>query len=371
MGFKTAYAASETAALQNYKSEMIDDKIPMGAIEYAHENFKDVLYSSFGYYEQLSSKNPENYSLGDPFVICTLDGVQEEIYYFPICIGNKIVLVMSIVGTNQGYTLSASDELVALLERNNYIQNSFLLFYEEDEIIKVKTFFDTSLVTNTTISPQDSNVARDFDEASWITCVQYISTRITSMKTVNFEERSNNRMSKEAIIEAYTPAFSTDNVNGLKGSRICALYNPQRQYNLPICWAASVATIVNYRLGTNYSAIDVCDRMESEYVGKTVSFMKDSLKKYGITYNISYSQMNLGVIRAKIDNKYPISMISSNADGGWHATTLYGYTIATNGNYIVMHNPGTGSCSTIQYNTSGTTYSYNNKTFTWLQSLHY
>ncbi len=371
-GFKTAYAASETVALQNYKSQMIDDKIPTEAIKYANDNFEDVLYSSFGYYEHLSSNKLENYSLGKPFVICALDGIQEEIYYFPICLGDEIVLVVSVIGTDQGYTLSASDELVGLLTENKYLKSELLLFYKSNDSIKVKTNIHTQVADQIQTSNINyNNIVQNFENASWDICVQQISDKIDQMKVINLKSRIAKALDDSSAKEAYSPSFSTDNLVGQKGSRICALYNPQGQGALPICWAASVATIVNYRLGTNYSAVNVCDRMGLSYSGQNINVKQEALAKYGISYQKTISQLNLGVVRANIDNKYPIAMSCSNDNNSWHATTLYGYTIATNNNYIVVHNSGTQSSMTIRYIASGTTFSYNNSTYTWVKSLHY
>lgn len=38
---------------------------------------------------------------------------------------------------------------------------------------------------------------------------------------------------------------------------------------------------------------------------------------------------------------------------------------------ITFHNPGSNELETVIYNSSGTTYSYNNKTFTWKYTLCY
>lgn len=102
------------------------------------------------------------------------------------------------------------------------------------------------------------------------------------MKPININQRIQNTY--KSTLEGYMPSYNLDRTSGSDVGRICSLYNAQGQGNLPICWAATVATIVNYRLGTSHTAKDVCDLEGTGYKAASIDVKKAALKDYGLTY---------------------------------------------------------------------------------------
>ena len=210
----------------------------------------------------------------------------------------------------------------------------------------------------------------DFEKNSYLENALAVSDMVSEMQPVAIEDiyESSN---ENTICEEYAPAYSTDNMTGFSGSRVCALYNAQGQGNLPICWAATVATIVNYRKGTAYTAINVCDKLGVEYGGATIERKQEALSKYGINYKMTLAQLGWGSILSNIDSKYPIAVSAFTKKNEGHSMVLHGYTVSSSVKYVTMQNPGNKRIISVQYKTAGTTFSYNSKTWTWTKSLSY
>lgn len=140
------------------------------------------------------------------------------------------------------------------------------------------------------------------------------------------------------------------------------------------CWAASVATIVNYRKSSYYlTAKAVCDKMGIGYnAGGTIYDKRNALKKYGYNYNyIRNSQLSWSQIWSNLSGKWPIAMSTSSSNSA-HALTLVGCRNARGLYYITVWNSATSAYETMQYISNGkTTYMMNNAIFTWTKSLSY
>jgi len=342
-----------------YKQKFIDEAIPEEAERIIRETFRDILYATAPYYDNITFEEIGNYKLYDGFVIYNSEtDVKDEIYYYPVVNLDKIVLVISAIHTSRGWCVSASDEMVDFLNKIHYLSSDHYLLYFYNDELKVRNERDLD------------NAATDFEKNSYFECLQDMAKQMVSREPANINKivyESNHK----CIEESYTPAYSTDNMVGAKGSRICSLYNAKGQGSDPICWAASVATIVNYRKGTNYSARDVCDKEGTGYIGADISTKKKALKDYGITYKQTNAQVGWSSILSNIDAKYPIAMSAFDSSSNGHSTVLYGYTVTSNGSYITVFNPGTNNTVTLQYKSTGTTFSYNNRTWTWTKSLSY
>lgn len=140
----------------------------------------------------------------------------------------------------------------------------------------------------------------------------------------------------------------------------------------PICWAASVATTLRYLTNSYaYTARGVCDKIGHAYTAAGIDVKQKALKAYGIEYNnLLYSQITYSRIKNNIVNQYPILASTFSSKGG-HAITIVGYKNYGGIEMVTFHNSGTNTVETVVYNSNGTTYSYNNTTFTWKYTLCY
>lgn len=146
----------------------------------------------------------------------------------------------------------------------------------------------------------------------------------------------------------YTPEF----LNTASNVVVCGLFNQQGQGKYGLCWAASVATIVNYRNGTAYTAKNVADRMGIEYnTGGTLENASLALNLYGVMYKAIYNQISWTLVKKNIDQKRPI-YVAATSSGNGHAVACFGYKVNNQKKYVYFWNPGTQSTSIVLYKTA-------------------
>lgn len=343
------------------KTLQVDEKIPNEVTRYVLDKYLEIIEIAKSYYTEFSD-DTEDYSLGVPFVIYSeINKNWNSVYYYPVIKGDCILLVISVIDTNYGLTLSASKEFVPQLNEINYITDSNWIFYEDNNRIIALSEKSTILMSedsNTTFSVKSD------EQKSYTDLLNTISKKIEQRSPIDVDYITN--LSKNIdFLEEYTPSFSTNTST----SQICQLYNAQGQIG-GTCWAASVATIVNYRLGTGYTAYDVCDKIGVDYAAGTIGDKLYALSSYGLNYSRSDSQAPWNTIKNNIAGQYPIAASTFSGSDG-HAITVYGYRTIGATDYIVFWNSGEQSTQIVTYLPNGTTYSYNGTTWTWTKSLYY
>lgn len=310
--------------------------------------------------------------IGKPFIIIDLDvDQQDEIYYVPLLNNdNKAELVISVMGTNVGWNLAIDQDLVEDINKIGITGKEYLFIKSEENLLAIVDDKEYVLrgIKNNKINKfiSKKNIGLD-------TIDPFLSKRFKKVDvTKNLETTKN-------IKDKYSRSFSTDTYT----IKTCALYNEKGQGRYEDCWAASVATIVNYIKGSNISAINVCDKMKIGYnIGATIGEVQLALNKYDISYNYlnnnSSSILSWNDIKTNIDNRYPIYVAARHfkSDGKveGHAVTLYGYhNLSTK--YVCLWNSGLdngkGGYQVITYNSSRTTFTYGGNTFVWAFSLSY
>jgi len=211
--------------------------------------------------------------------------------------------------------------------------------------------------------------AVDITDEEYEEVVEEAAEFVENMEAVDVEkmkEKSNNCIVDEY---SYTPKYSYNQTSGSTTGKICALYNQQYQGDLPICWASTVATIVNYRKGIYITGKDVCDAMFTGYVGKNVTVATEALQHWGCNYTVTWKQLAWDVIVKNINKKYPIYVHASNATAGkGHAVTLYGYMNNNSSRYITIWNTASNNYQTITYKSSDTSFISSSKVFVWSRS---
>lgn len=137
------------------------------------------------------------------------------------------------------------------------------------------------------------------------------------------------------------------------------------QGSLSICWAASGATVANYRLGANFSGENMCHMINKGLETGNIYDTQKALKFVGINYSAIGEKIKLPKIKTNIDSKYPFVMFLYTASSGY-AVTCYGYKKTSNGSHnLVIWNSGTNRVEIIKFKPSGTVLPYNNKSFVW------
>ena len=350
-----------------FNNYSLSNIIPDNVSAFALENYKDLIEASLPYYTCLYSDDLNDYYLEEPFIIYS-NSNSPTIYYYPVSLNNQIVFLISIVNTSYGLSISGSEEMTDGLNSISYIENNNeYIFYENGPEINVETNNSDTIVLEQLPNYENSEnqVDDSFLDLNFEQKKQKVYEQAKFSETLDIDSVKVSSMTMDE--EGYYPAFSTLSPTNYT----CLLYNQKGQGNYPICWAASVATIVNYRKGTNYSATDICDSMNLPYTAQNINVKKDALSKYGLNYQIRTRQLTYSEIKTNLSNRLPIAASTftggSNSDG--HAVTVYGCNMPSVTEYIIIWNSGTNSSQTLYYNPNGSTYSYANKTWTWTKSL--
>lgn len=113
-----------------------------------------------------------------------------------------------------------------------------------------------------------------------------------------------------------------------------------------MCWAASIACIVNHLKGTEYTAVQVAKR----YYGNTnynltlpLVQIDDILNgTYGLSYTYKDQIPSTGAIMKNLNNNYPICA-TFQFSSGYHVVVIHG--INWLGGYIYIMDPEYGFCS--------------------------
>ena len=115
-------------------------------------------------------------------------------------------------------------------------------------------------------------------------------------------------------------------------TRKCSITNFVTQGNYNLCWAACVATIVNYKKGLSLSAANVAVAMghtnytSPNYAGANALFVIDTLSYYGLTYSISNGKLGWSLVKSNINNNRPfIAALTNSNNTKGHQLVGYGY----------------------------------------------
>lgn len=112
-----------------------------------------------------------------------------------------------------------------------------------------------------------------------------------------------------------------------------------------LCWAATIACIVNYKKGTSLSAVSVAQGYygSGDYnYGLNISYVPGILANYGLSYSYQNITVTSNVILTNLMNDYPIYS-SWVYPGGAHAVCIYGVNPV--GGYLYIMNPASGFTS--------------------------
>ncbi|MCM1159149.1 MAG: hypothetical protein NC300_11555 [Bacteroidales bacterium] len=343
--------------------ENIEKNIPQNATEYVRNNLEDIISIALYYAKDLGMEKieKENAEIGMPYVIYELDNSNpDEIYYYPIIDkkNNKIALMVTVVGTLDGWSHTIDTTMVDELNAIKYNTDNYIFYKCEDTIVA-----DNAEKEQILTGDIDSKCAR-FAKKDFEDKVDIISKKMNNYEKVDVD------IVEKTSIEAYAPSFSTNADN----SKILKMHNAACQGSKPTCWACSVATIVNYRRGTELFGMDVCEAMNRKPGGASIYVKQKALKKYGLNYSIiRKKQLSWSLLCSNIDSKWPVAISSFTSDGKkGHAVTAYGYRKQGENKYVVIWNSsGAGVIQIMQYKKGGSTYTFNQNTFIWKKSLSY
>lgn len=137
-----------------------------------------------------------------------------------------------------------------------------------------------------------------------------------------------------------SPGVSLYGVVPVTEGRNCSITNFVEQNGYNICWAACVATIVNYKKGLSLTAESVATNMgqnytASNYHGAPVNVTLEAFSSYSLNYESTQDKLSWQNVKNSINNDYPfaIRLRSSSANSG-HIVTGYGYECRYGDDYM-------------------------------------
>jgi len=189
--------------------------------------------------------------------------------------------------------------------------------------------------------------------------VEVISDKIN---TVNIGKQ--NMFSDLSVVSSYSASVLSD-LEMVK----CNISNfVKQEYNN--CWAASVATIVNYKKSKTLTAGDVSKAMGmSWYLGGTVANVRDALKHYGLSYTIKQGKPISWVkLKSDIDRNRPFCLGFVCSDNS-HMVTGYGYAEAKKNKYVAIWDSN-GYQRLLTYDGSSSQITMNGYTYIWKDTVY-
>lgn len=301
----------------------------------------------------MSQECNDEYMIGEAFFIYVTDeNIQETMFYYPIYINNNIEYIISVYLVNGEWNAKIGKDFIELLILSNYNEDNRAIFYQIEEY-----FF-----------ADNGNELYSFNEN--VDCSDFLFCDISINDKINIIENEYiHKERKDIVLCEEGTGFSTNTAYEKKLNMSGRLVG---QGSDNICWAASVATTLRYLTNSyTYTARSVCDKIGHAYDEAGIYEKQKALKAYGINYSVLLnSQITFERVINNIVNQYPILASTFSSNSG-HSITIVGYKNYGGIKMITFHNPGSNELETVIYNSSGTTYSYNNKTFTWKYTLCY
>lgn len=312
----------------------------------------------------INSEELKNIAVGKPFMIYSLsDSKQSELYYYPAINNkeNKVVAMIEVYKSENKWTYSIGTEYVEYLNEINYSENQDrYIFYSSEG--KIYADDGSDFVNKYEIISEE---AEEFKKLELSKKVKMISDRIDNPE---YEIKTQSQFYDAYKLRmGYTPTMT---------GTTCQLYNPVGQGNYGLCWAACVATIANYRNGTNLTAMNVADAANIGYNdGGSLTDVTNSLHRYGLTdYRENIRTLTWDEIYDCIMNKSKPFYMSCYYDfsQSGHAVLCLGCKEISSNKYIVIWNPGlksgAGGSTILKYYKNATTFSYGNETYVWYYS---
>lgn len=300
----------------------------------------------------------------EPFVVYDLKKeTQEKTYYYPIMWDNsdQIIAVVCLMDTTVGWQYTINTNWADILNDLKYSKDNYIFYASEDTLVAESEHKKKVM--------SGKKIKDDFDDKTLEVKRKIIQNGYRKVKKIDVEENKTKAVNK---LIGYSPSITNE-----LGHYYCNIYNAQGQGGYKLCWAASVATIVNYRKGTSYTAKNIADAMGRGYdEGGYPTLSVNALTKYGVqNYSVLNGIPTFSVVMDHIKSKKPFQIEGTTyeKDVDNHAVTAYGFRNLESGKYIILWdsnlNNQTGGVSICTYNDEGLTFTSGTHNFTWYRTV--
>ena len=337
-------------------------ELPSVVKEYVTNNEDKLLWATEQvlYYNEVEIEDESLY-FANAYIIGDLDAdIQDEIYYIPVAAGERVVAVIAVIGSDGFYTHNISCDKVSVLNEMNYLTEACIfykksgVFYAEND----KKVISSELLEIDVEGIFEGNVSRNV--ADYNSRKSEVLGRIKSMR------------------KCTKPQLSDKQKESLKLKGTVTLRSPQGQYAYDMCWASSVATVVNTlrNNGAVVTGFEVCSRLGIGYNDGGTIYDASSALYY---YNILYNEIRHRVLwRAELDDNInggkPVLVTAvPNVDNPimGHMVTIYGYENDEVFYWDSNLNNGSGGYASFAYSDSGEFFEYEGVSYSWQGSLSY
>ncbi len=341
MFYQTSGIALVTANAEVCDSNMIvaenidiNTNIPTEVTQYAKIHFTEM----YGLVD--SDYDTDDLQLGEAYVVYNADESKlESIYHFPISENKKIEAVLTVIETDSGCVASISNENVDVLntlekkgDLQEYIQydvDGELYIEGEEGIYKIDGGKKSK------VSDEEKRQHRFF-KRSIKSKIQELDEAYQNIKEIAINISAKNVDS----MVGYSPAHTTTTSGGKTETRLNIKKYLTPQGSDPICWAAAIATIKNYRQGSNTSAKSVCNAIGHAISGGTPSDVQRAFNYYGLRYRYKNSNILWSDIKLYIEGNHPIYIEGTNtSSGSRHASVITGVRRSNEMCFVRIYNP--------------------------------
>lgn len=298
--------------------------------------------------------------IGDSFQIIRYDDNEAEnvddIVYLPVISNQEIIALITLIKYDGTISCSIGKDFAP--ELSDYLNSSnsqVALFSESTSIYGITP---SSEVTEVFESPENTaRYARVNEPAVSYSDIAY----------------GNNVVSKEELMdETYViPETLTRAATSYKYLNYPIVF----QGNLPICWAATIASMVIFELPQQYPqlyATQVCDKIGHDYTGSTVADNIKALKAYlpnNVYVPTFYDETMIPSEVQVIINNIDPALMGSRSSVGAHATALCGYAWYGSTFQIRLMDPAYECFKFSTYSGGKYKFAFGNTTMEWVDTI--
>lgn len=300
--------------------------IPKKALEYVEQNYFEIFSiikntpENFG----LSTQEANDLVLGEGFrTYKDIDGeiVENNLFFFPVIHETQIVGLLDVKKIDSfykiGYKKGFAKELNNLY--NNSPKNPYVLVYINDAL-----------------------VAFDKENKIIVEKPKYIIKKYNSKKNLKEECKLNNLDILKEIKKKNIKVKNLTNPSNMLGVNDAQIYSIQsnsesKNLSVPIvpnqtidgngiCWAASMASVVNYKKGTSYTAKDIYDKY-GNFTDAWYKHVENGYKDEGLSHaKFVNNDIGINKLKSEINNDRPVDTYMKILDNSAaHEVVVRGY----------------------------------------------
>lgn len=321
--------------------------------------------------EEFKVENVKDLVIGAEVDCFNLD-TQEIIKYLPILHKNECVFV-AVIEQNGKLSISNDTEFYQKLLDSYNVNETYLLYIEGNRIYAENE--NETLLLEDFSEGKKRKVPKVFSKSKFSEKVKYIKKKFdceleeisTNQRKIKLENAKKSINVLNNIEEVNMPNLIYSDSSNAKTKK-CGITNFVKQ-DEKNCWAAVVATIVNYKKNKNLTAKNVSDRMGITG-GANLRQTRDALNLYRVPYKMRSNKLSWNSLCDNIDSDRPFGLGLKASVTDRHLVTGFGYAITSTGKKSVMLWDSNGFLRMMRYEGTEVSVTIDGKKFVWIETLY-